>query len=101
MVADHQGAIFPTDLRLGDLRDYEMVLRVASMYGRVNVVNENVDGEWLWNIEGVETVRAGRNYGTLLQAASARGHDKIVELLLVNWAEVSGSRGRPRGDIFR
>jgi len=43
---------------------------------------------------GVETVHADlrlvRNYGTLLQAASARGHDDVVELLLANGAEVNG-----------
>jgi len=42
------------------------------------------------NIKGVGTVhtdlRLGRNYGTLLQAASARGHDEVVEVLLVNGA---------------
>ena len=40
----------------------------------------------MWYIGGVVIVladsRAGRNYGTVLQAASARGHKDIVILLL-------------------
>jgi len=74
------------------------VLWVASVNNHARVVkkllegglNANVDGEWLRNIEGVETVcadlRLGRNYGTLLQTASARGHDEVVKVLLANGA---------------
>jgi hypothetical protein len=56
-------------------------------------LDANIGGKSLRNIEGVETVRAdlrlGRNYGTLLQAASARGYDEVVELLLDNGADVN------------
>jgi len=56
--------------------------------------------------ERVETVYADfglvRSYRTLLQAASARGHMEVVNVLLANRADVNvkGGNGPPLGDIF-
>jgi Ankyrin repeats (3 copies) len=49
---------------------------------------------YLITIEGADVNAQGGYYGNALQAASSRGHDKVVEVLLAKGANVNAQGGR-------